>query len=1801
MPTDQVHELVKRRVGTLRPKLLDLSRRNPLISTSFGSKSNSLIRVVDELPDVLFYKLNNGQKSRVIPLPDIDDDPKDEDLKAFRNALSNARLTDEIYLNELEAVEPDAEDYLDQARNIERALKDRVREILGMPPRPNKAQVNLVQHARNNRITPSFDLPSPAEEHADGRHTDNDIQTLLLPKDLERKLDAINTKCRTWIQETGINFLHSAFGFLEWSEPNQPKTSFAPLILASVQIEKLRTKNGSEYWLTSTGDEPEINAVLSEKLRLEFGVELPNWDGTSVEAYFAEIARITPKTLTCWKIRRQVVMGVFPSAKMAMYHDLDPAHPIISKSALVSDLLGGTNSEADSPFADEYNVDEPDIEKHVPLVVLEADSSQFSTLVDIGRGANVAVEGPPGTGKSQTIVNAIAVALANKKKVLFVAEKLAALNVVKSRLEACGLGEYLLPLQADRSSREQVITSVRDRIEMSRPQPQRDYEARLAEYREIRAELAAYIEVLTSKDQSADMTVHEILGKGIATAPEIAEIPVAVLSACTVSPAFLSRLGFEKLRGVAQTIEDAHNARLLASAAWRETELTDPEKFSVEDACDIARQASETFRELAKARIVLPDFGLDHSTRVADLGQLIATLEAHSDLPEESQDIAISLLKADMLHHASNFISSCAYYVETDTALATLLYGDITPVALEAIQKINTLCIETGVQTLDIAKLEAALQFAREALVSSREIDGLVRPLIQQKPEAGQWRFRDIAAARLVIENAGRLPLALRNPQLAEPSGLAVLTDICLTGRALQNRKMQLGQKASLSFEVTPEVLTADAAAIRSSGLFSIFSSDYRQAMRRVRSISRAVKNDKTETVNLLDELAAFRSDEQAFLLSPQTNAIFGLHFRGVETDFEPFEAMAAYFAAVNASFGSPDKRSLRNFLKLADLDELELLPALPTLPPIEMFDELRNDIAETEAKISKLHNAIATLKPLLAVFKDPCAIEPQAVLGVAKRVQDFLDLKSKLENDETAKLLLGIRFAGPHTNTNFLQSACDWAIKTMPLASRILAIETTGRLSSAVTHFKTVVNGVERSQELLNKTCDLAKISPEVFTKGREASAISEVLAVAALDGDGLFRHAKFATAMAAVRGVGVEAIVKHLFQEGKTLTGFANKLEALAARSLGRRVYASHGRVLAKYPGRTLNELRAKLAEKDRQIIKMSRDQLRYQLHRDARPLRGNGVGKRSTWTQMALIENEIAKQQRFVPVRDLTERAGAALLELKPCWMMSPLAVAQYIKKGTLQFDLCLIDEASQMPPEAAIGAMLRSKQIVVVGDTNQLPPSSFFKKMVDGGTTDDDTDNEVIEESILEMAKGTYRPSRRLRWHYRSRHSGLIKFSNRMVYSDNLVVFPSATESLSRMGVEFRPVKGLYKSGTNPIEARAVVDAALEFMRTDSRRSLGIVTLNQAQAALIAEEFEYALSNNPVAAAYVEKWRTYRDGLEYFFIKNLENVQGDERDVIFIGTVYGPETEGARVMQRFGPINGLAGKRRLNVLFSRAKEKIITFSSMNSGDVIAQEDGNQGAYMLARWLEYSATGVLETGVATEREPDSDFEIFVMDQIRAMGCEPVAQVGVAGYFVDIGVRHPNWPHGYILGVECDGASYHSAKSARDRDRLRQEVLEGLGWQLHRIWSTDWFTDSRQEAERLRGVIAERMVELKKREAEYVQKPIKPEQILNREPPATANLIIIPPKVAATRQPASGIVIGDTVRIRYLADDQKVIQVTISKARSDTVSGIVNHEAPIAQALLGAEEGDEVEILVGSYVKPAIVEQIIKSSSVM
>ncbi len=415
-----------------------------------------------------------------------------------------------------------------------------------------------------------------------------------------------------------------------------------------------------------------------------------------------------------------------------------------------------------------------------------------------------------------------------------------------------------------------------------------------------------------------------------------------------------------------------------------------------------------------------------------------------------------------------------------------------------------------------------------------------------------------------------------------------------------------------------------------------------------------------------------------------------------------------------------------------------------------------------------------------------------------------------------------------------------------------------------------------------------------------------------------------------------------------------------------------------------------------------------------------------------------------------------------------MMSPLSVAQYLPPGLLHFDLVVMDEASQLKPEDALGAIARSGQLVVVGDPKQLPPSTFFERRLEGDE-DEDTEDETLSveehESILDVASALYQPIRQLRWHYRSRHGSLIAFSNREFYRSRLVLFPSPFRDRPDLGVKFRHVEdGRYDERRNRPEADRVVNAILNHIRTHPHQSLGVVALNFEQRELIDELLTERARHDEVCQHWLEQ---QPQTAEPFFVKNLENVQGDERDVIFISVTYGRDAKG-NLFQRFGPINQAQGPRRLNVLFTRAKQRIFVFSSIDPDELRVDIASQQGIKTLKAYLAYAKTGQLET-TRYGGEPANDFEIAAGNALKERGFDIEPQFGVAGFFINIAIRHPKKLGAFVLGVECDGATYHSARSVRDRDRLRQSILENLGWSVHRIWSTDWFRDSKRETQKI------------------------------------------------------------------------------------------------------------------------------------
>jgi very-short-patch-repair endonuclease len=462
-----------------------------------------------------------------------------------------------------------------------------------------------------------------------------------------------------------------------------------------------------------------------------------------------------------------------------------------------------------------------------------------------------------------------------------------------------------------------------------------------------------------------------------------------------------------------------------------------------------------------------------------------------------------------------------------------------------------------------------------------------------------------------------------------------------------------------------------------------------------------------------------------------------------------------------------------------------------------------------------------------------------------------------------------------------------------------------------------------------------------------------------------------------------------------------------------------------------------------------------------------------------QLRILKREIEKKTRHIAIRKLLKTAGPVIQAVKPVFMMSPLSVAAYLTPGEMQFDLVIFDEASQVRPADAFGAILRGRQLVVAGDDRQLPPSSFFERLTQAdGPANEDEDEEYDEdlasantsgdfESILTLFKTVTRP-RMLRWHYRSRHESLIAVSNSEFYENKLIIFPSPDGARLENGLIFHHLpQATYdrsKSRTNLAEAHAVAHAVMEHAHRQPELTLGVGTFSMAQREAVVEQLELLRREDSSCESF---FTAHPD--EPFFVKNLENIQGDERDVIFISIGYGRDAAG-KVTLNFGPLTARGGERRLNVLISRARQRCEVFTNLTDDDLDLNRTASEGVRALKTFLKYARTGDLQAGPhPTGRPPDSPFEEEVRLALEARGHRVAAQVGQAGFFIDLAVIDPAQPGRYLLGIECDGATYHSALSARDRDRLRQQILEGLGWKIHRVWSTDWFQNPGREIERL------------------------------------------------------------------------------------------------------------------------------------
>jgi superfamily I DNA and/or RNA helicase len=540
---------------------------------------------------------------------------------------------------------------------------------------------------------------------------------------------------------------------------------------------------------------------------------------------------------------------------------------------------------------------------------------------------------------------------------------------------------------------------------------------------------------------------------------------------------------------------------------------------------------------------------------------------------------------------------------------------------------------------------------------------------------------------------------------------------------------------------------------------------------------------------------------------------------------------------------------------------------------------------------------------------------------------------------------------------------------------------------------------------------------------------------------------------------------------------------LEGNFADSILRKLFLNEP-LLSRFVGDVHLKRIEEFKELDDKIIKLNRFRIAEKLY-DKRPSLSSNASPRS---ELGVLKSEFSRKRGHMPIRKLLSICGGLIQTINPCFMMSPLSIAQYLEPYSVKnhrFDYVIFDEASQVKPEDALGALLRAKYAVIMGDTRQLPPTTFFDILIDVESEDYDLAVLADMESILHLTKRSF-PSKMLRWHYRSRHESLIAVSNQEFYDNHLLVYPSPSQDAEELGLKLihlpDTVYDRGKTATNHEEAKQVIKTVfVHYQKYGDAKSLGVGTFNVRQQQAILEELELQLKLHPKMEKYFN-----RNQEEHFFVKNLETIQGDERDVILVSVGYGFDSTG-RLSQNFGPVNQDGGERRLNVLMTRAREKCIIFSNFRGRDLKLSSNSPFGLRALKVFLEYAENKNLKQPDKFPKSNETAFEEAILEFLSKKGYEVHSQVGCAGFRVDLAVVDPEFPERYLLGITCDGPIYQSSRVARDRDRLRQQILKGLGWNLYQLWSPDWYRNRAEIQKRLLEHIEE-LLDEERAELEFI-----------------------------------------------------------------------------------------------------------------
>lgn len=1486
-------------------------------------------------------------------------------------------------------------------------------------------------------------------------------------REVDRGLKTLAATAAREFLDRGLSVLYLALGSLRWTEANGD-ARVSPLLFIPVELRSDGPKQPHRVYPSE--EDIVVNPALEIRLR-EHGISLP--DQAAVEGLMREggVAAVESavrelKLPKGWEVEPLCVLSAFMFAKEAMFRDLEANEGRVLANPLVQALAGGSDevrSQLVFAAADADSIDSVAPPEETPLI-LDADATQRVAISAAAQGRSFVLDGPPGTGKSQTIANIIATLLEDGKKVLFVSEKAVALDVVRDRLSERALGPLLFELHSHKATRAEVAKSL-GRALIEKPivddvGPIRG-KARLAE---LRISLTGYAAAMNERREPSGWSVHHALGQ-LADLPRVELYPPMAKPLSTLTPEV-----WDEILDLCNAVEAGwDHVKKGDGHLWRRLESLDGLEFDIH----FARQSLNEL--LAALDTVAPDRdGLD-AHRPSDWARILRLAEhwrngdqewkiAELDSPAGPNDLA----------HLSELIAA-AEVVVTDDDRWRVILGDEWPAfggtQVPALLSAATNTIFPAAEATRISTLQARSGDVEAWLIALTEAVGSATEVASSLGMTAPRFLGELLAihdaAACIVE---REPL---EPELLATGAPQQLFAVLEQLQSAQAAERMAGNDAAETFLPSVRELDIDPIEERWASL---------AAWRR------SVLGPSRDDIKLLAPHAKVKP-RQAFAEIRVASGWQAARHRLGQAEGAVAELLGAA-PRDDASWKVARRTLERCQYVLERAGSLDIERLRESRSNVYGWDALTRRVSHLGSDLERLAEAAAKLG---GVFVDPSQEHSQLASVATSAKQELDDALNTLNSfgDAGALGLLEARTRMFDVNTAS-QRRSDATTALRELARRLPHLD--GELSGAwiesararqvwIATLRSLTEGLadaERHRGLASLAWadSLADAGRSwVVARDKLVGHFSGDVYAAELDDfedagallqefadnvEGARRFLVVSKAAKRLAELGLGAAVDGLRRESTPSDEVARTLRSIALSSWMHEVEAADSRFTGRF---TLD--RDAQAEQFRELDRALVDQT-------ATRVLASAIRRRPSTPslQTSLILSESEKKKRHIPVRDLIARARDVVQALHPCFMMSPLAVSQFLPPD-MEFDVVIFDEASQVPPGDAINCIYRGKALIAAGDQRQLPPTSFFAA-AQAADDDIDADEDLANdyESLLDLMKssGSY-TNIGLRWHYRSRHEHLIAYSNNSFYEDRLITFPGALADVPDAGVKFHRVDGVYRRSQgqdNPKEAQYVAKRVIHHLDTRVGKSVGVVAMSVAQRDAILNALTLERNARPdLDDRFVES------RLDGIFVKSLEEVQGDERDVIIMSIGYGPDDSGT-VYRNFGPINKVGGERRLNVAITRAKELTEVVASMDAGDI--GEVSSAGGRHLRRYLDYAERGPVALAIELGDEgrgTDSPFEDAVISAIRSWGYDVQPQVGVSGFRIDIGVKHPARPGVFMLGVECDGAMYHSSKTARDRDRLRHEILEGLGWNLHHIWGTDWYRNREREMERLQHVL--------------------------------------------------------------------------------------------------------------------------------